>query len=404
MCNEEMYIFKKKSKYAIFLLAFLIFLIYLFREDFYNVEEGQNGIKVSLISFEKDSNVHATSSRNIASTNGNDGTILLIFWTTFFGAKPRLKDGNPRKWPFYYVGNKCPVKCELTTEQHRISEASGIVFHARDFSLDDLPPRKFRNLSWILQSHENPVYTPVLKDPEVMSKFNYYVSYRLDSDFPAPEFIKPRLDRPLPFEEKTKLVLAVYSNCEGLRTHYMGELRNHIKIDFYGSCLRTHKFLKRTSDENDTKLYNLLRSYKFTLVFPNADCDYYITEKMYNALSSGAVPVWLGTNKIDEILKWGNLKHSVIKVKDFKTPKALADYLHFLAGNKQEYNKYLRWKYEGFQFPPEYYKSAIGQWWEGLPVYCQVCMRIAKDPKGHNGLPVEKCEAKGSERLAKLIP
>ena len=404
MCRKMQAVLKK-SKYYLFLIIFLVLLIYLFREDFFPVENtSERGVNLGLMKFDTDINIPSTSSKNIGSKKDNNGNILLIFWTTFFGAKPRIKDGDPRKWPFYYVGDNCPVKCELTTQQHRISEASGIVFHARDFSLDDLPPQQFKDLPWILQSHENPVYTAMLTNPEAMSKFNYYVSYRLDSDFPCPEFFKPRLDPPMPFEKKTKLVLAVYSNCEGLRTHYMGELKNYIKIDFYGSCLRTHKFLRRTSDKNDSKLLNLLRSYKFTLVFPNADCDYYVTEKMFNALSSGSVPVWLGTNKIDEILKWGNLEHSVIKVKDFKTPKVLADYLHYLAGNEKEYNTYLRWKYEGFNFPSEYYNSAIGQWWEGLPVYCRVCMKIAKDPKGHNGLPVETCKFTSSERLAKLIP
>lgn len=399
-----MHILKARGKYGLFIFIFCIFLIYLFRDDALDTSEEDKTFNVDLINFAKDKNERDNNPQSIVTGKGKDSPIILVFWTTFFGAKPRLKDGNSRKWPFFYVGSNCPVKCELTTEQHRISEASALVFHARDFSMNDIPPGKYRKLPWILQSHENPVNTPALRNPDIMSKFNYYVSYRLDSDFPSPEFVKPRMDQPIAFENKTKLVLAVYSNCEGLRTHYMGELRKYIKIDFYGSCLRTHKFLQRRSDSNDAKLMNLLRSYKFTLVFPNADCDYYVTEKMYNALSSGTVPIWLGTDKIDEILKWGNLKHSIIKVKNFKTPKMLANYLHFLADNRDEYNQYLRWKYHGFQFPPEYYRSAIGQWWEGLPVYCRVCMRIAKDPKGHNGLPVERCEATGSERLAQLMP
>ena len=67
-----------------------------------------------------------------------------------------------------------------------------------------------------------------------------------------------------------------------------------------------------------------------------------------------------------------------------------------LSQNEEEYNKYLKWKYEGFQFPREYYDSAIGQWWDGLPLYCRMCLRIAQDPQGHEGLPVDKCD--GHER------
>ena len=395
-----MQILKTWSKYGILFVVCLIFLLFFTSDKQFDNKESTKAVGFHLA---------LTMEHNLKNEvddlkKSKDRTILLVFWTTFFGSKPRHKDGKQYKWPFYYVGGKCPVKCELTTEQHRIAEASAVVFHARDFNQNDLPPKNFRGLPWILHSHENPVYTPVLHDSDVMSKFNYFLSYRLDSDFPSPEFIKPNLSRPMAFTSKTKLILAVYSNCEGLRTHYMSELKKYIKVDFYGNCLRTHKFVKRTSDADDRTLINLMRTYKFTLVFPNADCDYYVTEKMYRALSSGSVPVWLGTDKIDEFLKWGNLNHSIIKVKQFKSPKSLANYLNFLAQNEMEYNKYLKWKYEGFQFPPSYYKSAIGSWWEGLPVYCRVCMKIAQDSKGHDGLPIDICLSTGSERLAKLIP
>ena len=393
----------KRLKYMLYLFAILLIIVYLLQP------EGDS--KVNVIEIEEGyvrSNSIATPTRNrsleFERSNGRKSNkILLLFWTAFFGSTPKLEDGRQFKWPFYYVGENCPVACELTTSKHRVSEASAIVFHSRDINPEDLPPRVFEKLPWILQTHENPVFTPVLRDGKMMSKFNYFVSYRLDSDFPSPEFRKPSLDLPLPFHLKKRLVLAVYTHCEPLRTHYMGEMKKYIKIDFYGSCLRTHKFLKRPEDHDDMKLKELLGKYKFALIFPNADCDYYVTEKIYNALSAGSVPVWLGTDKIDEILQWGNLKHSVIKVKDYSSPKKLAEYLHYLAGNETEYNRYLKWKYEGFKFPPEYYKSPIGQWWEGLPLYCRVCMKIVKDPKGHNGLPTETCVGKSSERLAKLI-
>ena len=74
-----------------------------------------------------------------------------------------------------------------------------------------------------------------------------------------------------------------------------------------------------------------------------------------------------GTDKIDEILQWGNLKTSIIKVRDFASPLRLAEYLLWLSQNEIEYNKFLRWKYEGFAFPKEYYESKLGEWWEGFP-------------------------------------
>ena len=45
------------------------------------------------------------------------------------------------------------------------------------------------------------------------------------------------------------------------------------------------------------------------------------------------VPVYMGSDKVDELLG-GNLKTSIIKVKEFETPKKLANYLMFVSKNK----------------------------------------------------------------------
>ena len=118
----------------------------------------------------------------------------------------------------------------------------------------------------------------------------------------------------------------------------MHRLMKHVRVDSYGKCLRNKPRLPEGFD----KIQPLIGKYKFTLVFPNFDCDYYTTEKMFNALSSGSVLVWMGTDKIDEILKWGNLRNAVIMVRDFKSPRKLGDCLTWLGNNKRVYIKFLR--------------------------------------------------------------
>ena len=317
-------------------------------------------------------------------------SVVILYWSKVFSATPAV-NFNPHAWPFFYAGQNCPTPCELTTDKRRVHEASALVVHARN--THELPPKIYKNIPWILHVNENPNFTPSLKNAQIMGQFNYSATYRLDSDFPCPEFQKPKLDPPVPFAEKTGLVIAVYTHCEPVRTQYLKELMKHIQVDQYGACLRNKPGLiangKKTSRRMVTELQ---RGYKFAIAFPNSDCDFYMTEKIYSALSAGSVPIWLGTDSIDEVLKWGNLQHSVIKVKDFASPKALAEFLLKLAKNEEEYNKYLKWKHEGFQLPKEYYESPIGQWWDGLPLYCRVCMRIAVDPQGHRGLPVDRCD------------
>ena len=80
----------------------------------------------------------------------------------------------------------------------------------------------------------------------------------------------------------------------------------------------------------------MAKTYKFTLVFFNQDCDYFVDEQLSHAQDAGSVPVVISTDKLDEFLL-GNLKTSVIKVRDFKSPRLLADYLKHLNENETAY-------------------------------------------------------------------
>ncbi|CAB4017305.1 alpha-(1,3)-fucosyltransferase 11-like [Paramuricea clavata] len=316
--------------------------------------------------------------------------VVILYWTKVYKGTPKV-NSNPDAWPFFYAGNNCPIPCELTADKKRVEEASALVVHSRN--THEIPPKIYQNLTWILHTNENPRFTPSLRDPNFMKQFNYLASYRLDSDFPCPEFVKPILEPPVPFAQKNGLIIAVFSHCERVRTRYLAELMKYIKVDSYGRCLgNKHGLMRNGKKTSRHSVTETQRNYKFSIVFPNADCDFYMTEKIYSALSAGSVPIWLGTDGIDEVLRWGNLKHSIIKVKNFSSPKALAEYLAKLAKNETEYNKYLKWKFEGFQFPKEYYKSAIGQWWDGIPLYCRICLKVSQDPQGRNGLPVDRCD------------
>ena len=334
------------------------------------------------------------------SKNVTKKKVVILYWSKVFGSIPSVNI-NPERWPYFYAGHNCPITCELTTDKGRAKEASAFVVHARNPG--EIPPKTYSHLPWILHTNENPAFTGPLRDPRFMKQFNYLASYRLDSDFPCTAFLKPSLEVPIPFKEKTGLVVAVFSHCEKVRTRYLSELMKHIKVDSYGGCLNNKKDRPKKGATVWHDNMELQRNYKFTIVFPNADCDFYMTEKIYTALSAGSVPIWLGTDGIDEVLKWGNLNHSIIKVKDFSSPKALAEFLTKLSQNEGEYRKYLKWKYEGFQFPKEYYASPIGQWWDGLPLYCRVCMKVAQDPKGHKGLTVDKCDGRQARTFEKWL-
>ena len=359
--------------------------------------EGRNGTT------SKDPLLNQQSSR-VQSSQGRSGTTrngpVIIYWTKVF--ERQVKVGDKYTWPHFYTGDLCPVKCTLTTDHSMIDEASAIVIHARN--IDEMPPQdkiRRKNIRWILHSNESPKFTSVLSSAKIMAKFNFYLSYRLDSDFTLSLFPKPLLEPlPVPFKKKRQtLAAALYSHCEAVRTEYLIELMQEIEIDSYGSCLHNTdrpEYLAPRDNQRFSKLsnplINLYRSYKFTIVFMNSDCDYFVDEKLFYALSAGSVPVFMGTAKIREFLP-GNLRDSIIEVRNFKTPKVLAAYLTRLATDEKAYNKFLKWKYQGFKFPESYANSSIGQVWDNrIPVFCRICQRLASGDLGRTGLPVETCE------------
>ncbi|XP_046853900.1 4-galactosyl-N-acetylglucosaminide 3-alpha-L-fucosyltransferase 9-like isoform X1 [Xenia sp. Carnegie-2017] len=309
--------------------------------------------------------------------------IVLLYWGKFFGSPPTVFVGV---WPKGDKKGKCPVACEVTADHERAKEANAMIMNSRDPY--PLPP--FKDVPWILTGVENPVYTPALSDGNFMSQFHLHRSYRLDSDFPTPLFKKPNLNPPIPFENKTDRIMACFSNCEPVRTAYLRHLMKHVHVDSYGVCLRNKDgLIERYGHDYRKAKRERERLYKFVIVFFNQDCDYFVDEKIQDAFNAGAVPVVMSTDKIYEFLP-GNLKNAIINVRDFKSPKELAERLKFLMKNKIEYNKYLEWKIKGLGHITD---TVIGKYWESkFTHWCDMCVAISKGKWHKEGLKPEFCK------------
>ena len=312
---------------------------------------------------------------------------LIIFWSTYFQQQVDIQ--------LAWKKGECPVPCEVTGNKSRVTDANGFIVHARDAHM--LPPTQ--SVPWILLTQENPVYTPVLTNPAFMSRFKLLRSYRLDSDFPDPTFFMPEIAPPVPFKDKDGLIIAVFSNCEPVRTEYMRQLMKFVQIDSYGACLKNKQGLVEIYGYQNGKEFRevkteLARKYKFTLVFFNQDCDYFVDAQLSHALHAGSVPVVMSTSKLDEFLP-GNLRRAVIKVRDFRSPQHLADYLKYLSSNETEYNKYLEWKWKGFG---NISGTIIGDFWmPKYPIYCQICVALSEGRIHKEGLKTIPCNSRRFE-------
>ncbi|XP_034015589.1 alpha-(1,3)-fucosyltransferase 9-like [Thalassophryne amazonica] len=249
-------------------------------------------------------------------------------------------------WPFGDIFDLtvCSSKynidgCFLTADRKFYNKSDGVVIHHRDIhgDLSNLPKLQRPPLQkWIWWNLESPTHTSKL--PGIEKLFNLTLNYHQDADIPIPYgYIGPAEgEENFTLPKKDKLVCWIVSNWNQNhhRVKYFNELKTHVQIHAYGGA-----FGKRISGDD---FLLTISSCKFYLSFENSIHRDYITEKLYNPLTVGTVPVVLGPNRQNyENFIQGD---AFIHVDDFKSPKELADYLLLLDKNQEMYLRYFEWR------------------------------------------------------------
>ncbi|CAG8660197.1 22643_t:CDS:2 [Cetraspora pellucida] len=285
----------------------------------------------------------------------NDDTLILN-WTPFFGEQT---------WEQYridYCGSDLPP-CLITHNRTYLTQSHLLVFHAPDMNWVELPDKETRNvydnkIPWVYYSAEAPAREWEFDD-NMMRMFEFSLSYRLDSDFPATyldEDLTTILRSPIyPFKDRKQVPVAwVVSNCHPVngRHYYVKELLKYIDIDIYGKCMNNQEVLDPTINISD-----LIKQYKFYLAFENSNCDYYVTEKLLNAFIAGVVPIVDGPS---DYTPFAPTNHSLIQIDQFSSPSELASYILSVSENEQAYSSYLSYKNNDSTLSEEFVK-----YWQG---------------------------------------
>ena len=294
---------------------------------------------------------------------------VILRYTPYFGDSPW---GRTVELSLPNTTNAlCPqVNCEITDDVEAIELADAVVFHGRDLpSLREMAVLKklqkpSQRYVWFIQ--ENPFNTPG-NVGHYSKYFDWRMTYRLDSDVPAPyghyttlnDVTEPKTKRNYA-EGKDKLIAWAVSNCQEFRSGVVRKLQEHVRVDVYGKC-RTQFFPRNRHDYDNYERSDcrkgspecsaLLRRYKFYLAFENADCQDYVTEKYWdNAIAHEMVPIVLGKRGYSNETV---IPGSYINVLDHPSPKSLADYLLYLDKNDTAYNEYFVWKKKFKALSPE---------------------------------------------------
>ena len=240
--------------------------------------------------------------------------------------------------------SKCPYSnCKLTTNASQLPEADAVLTHMGNVSKRMFPAKRKPSQLWIafLRESEQRHFRKIFKDynglfnatsfsersSDIFNSYGYYDRRTA----PAVDVKRINVSRP-------KLVAWFVSNCQtpSRREHYVRELQKHIDVDVYGRCGQLSCNKSKRNSCHDM----LDKTYKFYLSFENSLCVDYLTEKVWDILKLNIVPVVLGGADYKEILP----PNSYIDVRDIKSPKNLADYLHILDSNDQLYRQYFEWK------------------------------------------------------------
>lgn len=249
-----------------------------------------------------------------------------------------------------------PENYRFTTDRQYYSQAQTVIFHLptliNELENDLDKPEGQIWVAWTLECEEN---YPFFKDPEFMELFDYRISYHQTADviqsYLHDNFI-PLMKQPVDTKERANNICMLISSPinQSSRQEYLKELMREIPIDSYGKLFNNKKMDQDNGRESKINLY---KQYKFVIAFENACATDYVTEKFFDPLIAGAVPIYLGAPNINEFAPG---EHCFIHANDFKSPKELADYIEECYNNEQEYQSFFQWKQKDLR--PQFIEKA----------------------------------------------
>lgn len=232
----------------------------------------------------------------------------------------------------------------ITTNRSDLRRADAVLFPMPTTGAR-LPERAVADQVWILWSQECAAHFPLLDDPEFTSYFDIVATYRLDSDVPIPYVTADHFDRlsplvPLSARHITPVsawVSSTWDRCR--RDDYLRALMAHIPVDSYGKVAHNADLV---NDVGPQSKLATVGSYRFTVAFENSMAPHYVTEKLFQPLAMGSVPIYRGAPDVENFLP---SPHCCINADDFDGPEHLAHFL--LSMTDEQYMTYHAWRDDG---------------------------------------------------------
>ncbi len=235
--------------------------------------------------------------------------------------------------------------CRISIDRSDFDRADAVVFPV-PITGHRLPTtRASPRQVWVQWSQESAVHYPLLRAPSFDERFDLRMTYRLDSDVPIPYFapdIFESLPALVPIADRRDVLVSAWVSSRHDRCgrdDYLRGLMGSMPVHSYGRVGRNIRVENDTGQP--TKLATIAR-YRFTLALENAVDRDYVTEKFFQPLQVGSVPVYRGAGNV---ARFAPAPSSYIDADDFPGPAALAQFLQSMTD--EQYAGYHEWRDRG---------------------------------------------------------
>ena len=129
--------------------------------------------------------------------------------------------------------------------------------------------------------------------------------------------------------------------------------------------------------------------YMFYFAVENGiQCPHYMTEKIWDALSRGSIPIYIGWDGMEEYIP---SKDAIIDLRDFSSPAELSARLTEIATNDAAYAKVHEWRMKSPDQWPIKFRNLIRQ--VSSDMKFGICSTMKEGPNNHPpAVPTEKCD------------
>jgi len=198
---------------------------------------------------------------------------------------------------------------------------------------------------WLLHSMEGPQYYKALEYDPIAHRYNrFFSTTSFKSEVPLAYFSfeeygdslqsEPAVD----YDTAIKGAVFMARNCRSLNNReglVKSLIDSDFRVDSVSECLKNAE--KPPGGDNKKAI---ARHYLFYLAFENQCENDYITEKLWETLQAGVVPVYYGAPNVEEHVP----PNSIINANAFETSQDLAQYLIKVANDKALYESYHAWR------------------------------------------------------------